>query len=307
MMTTAHADYETSLALPQGKCDLILDTDTYNEIDDQFALTYALLASDCITLHGVTAAPFHNDRSDSPGDGMEKSYEEILRVMKLSGFEGACPVYRGSTEYLPDGKTPVHSDAADFIVEKALEFGRQGKRLYVAAIGAITNVASAILICPDIIEHITVVWLGGNPHYWTPNHEFNLYQDVPGAQVLFDSGVPLVQIPCVNVAQHLTTTSPELAVHIKDRGQIGRYLYDIFDDYISERGSMSKVVWDISAIAFFTIGEAMASELVSSPVLEDDAGWTATTDRHPIRVVTSLSRDRIFKDLFDRLPAAAGA
>jgi inosine-uridine nucleoside N-ribohydrolase len=303
-MTIAAAEYDDFLAVPQGKCELILDTDTYNEIDDQFALTYALLAGDRINLHGVTAAPFHNDRSDSPGDGMEKSYEEILRVMKLSGFEGACPVYRGSTEYLPDAKTPVQSDAAEFIVKKALEFGQLGKRLYVVAIGAITNVASAILICPEITEHITVVWLGGQPHYWRPNHEFNLYQDVPGAQVLFDSGVPLVQIPCKNVAEHLRTTSPELAVTIKERGKIGRYLYDIFDDYVSERGTMSKVVWDISAIAFFTIGDAMSYELVSSPILEDDANWTSTSDRHPICVVTNLNRDRIFKDLFDRLPAS---
>ena len=39
------------------KKKFILDTDTYNEIDDQFAITYAMLADD-IDLLALTAAPF---------------------------------------------------------------------------------------------------------------------------------------------------------------------------------------------------------------------------------------------------------
>ena len=50
---------------------VILDTDTYNEIDDQFALATAMLAPDRIDLVCVTAAPFHNENSTSFGDGME--------------------------------------------------------------------------------------------------------------------------------------------------------------------------------------------------------------------------------------------
>ena len=56
---------------------MILDTDTYNEIDDQFALSLAMLAPDKIDLDCVTAAPFENDRSENFGDGMEKSWREI--------------------------------------------------------------------------------------------------------------------------------------------------------------------------------------------------------------------------------------
>ena len=41
----------------------VLDTDTYNEIDDQFALVQALLSPDRITLEAVYAAPFHNSQS----------------------------------------------------------------------------------------------------------------------------------------------------------------------------------------------------------------------------------------------------
>lgn len=70
---------------PEGKVSMVLDTDTYNEVDDQFALVYAYLSKDKIDLQAVYAAPFKNKRSESPGDGMEKSYEEICRLLDLLG------------------------------------------------------------------------------------------------------------------------------------------------------------------------------------------------------------------------------
>ena len=48
---------------PTGKVRMVLDTDTYNEVDDQFALAYALRSEDRIDLEAVYAAPFFNDRS----------------------------------------------------------------------------------------------------------------------------------------------------------------------------------------------------------------------------------------------------
>lgn len=70
------------LAPPTGKVRMVLDTDTYNEIDDQFALVYALLSPERVQCEAVYAAPFHNDRSSGPADGMEKSYAEICRVLE---------------------------------------------------------------------------------------------------------------------------------------------------------------------------------------------------------------------------------
>jgi len=39
---------------------MILDTDTYNEVDDQFALVYALLSPEAVKVEAIHAAPFHN-------------------------------------------------------------------------------------------------------------------------------------------------------------------------------------------------------------------------------------------------------
>ena len=148
------------LEKPKGRVDVILDTDTYNEIDDQFALSYMLRSPEKLNVKAIYAAPFHNEKSDGPADGMEKSYQEILNILELAGrAELKQEVYRGSLRYLPDEETPVDSPAAANLAERAMEY-TPGRPLYVAAIGAITNIASAILMNPEIIDRIVVVWLG---------------------------------------------------------------------------------------------------------------------------------------------------
>ena len=56
--------------------DMVLDTDTYNEVDDQFALCYSLCSPERLNVQAVYAAPFFNDRSNGPEQGMERSYSE---------------------------------------------------------------------------------------------------------------------------------------------------------------------------------------------------------------------------------------
>lgn len=71
-----------NLSVPEGKIDVIIDTDTYNEIDDQFAVSYLLKSSDKLNTKAIYAAPFLNANSISPTDGMEKSYNEILKLLE---------------------------------------------------------------------------------------------------------------------------------------------------------------------------------------------------------------------------------
>lgn len=130
---------------PTGKIRMVLDTDTYNEVDDQFALAYAVLSPEKIDLQAVYAAPFHNSRSEGAGDGMEKSYEEILRLLKMLGKSPEGFAFRGSDRYLGDVSNPIRSDAALDLVKKAMASSPKDP-LYVVPVGCITNIASAILI-----------------------------------------------------------------------------------------------------------------------------------------------------------------
>lgn len=142
------------LTKPKGKIDVVLDTDTYNELDDQFALSYMMKNSDKLNVKALYAAPFLNDKSVSPKDGMEKSYDEILKLLTLLKREDLKAVtFKGSETYLTDEDTPVLSPAAEDLAKRAMDYTPE-KPLYVVAIGAITNVASALLLKPEIRDRI---------------------------------------------------------------------------------------------------------------------------------------------------------
>ena len=134
------------LEKPKERVDVVIDTDTYNEIDDQYALSYLIKSDEKLDLKAIYAAPFFNEKSTGPADGMEKSYREIMNVLTLLEREDLKQVvYRGSTEYLPSETEPVISDAAKDLAERAMNYTEEHP-LYVVAIAAITNVASAILL-----------------------------------------------------------------------------------------------------------------------------------------------------------------
>lgn len=297
---------EQRLALlepPRGPVEMVLDTDTYNEIDDQFAVVYALLSSN-LNVRGLYAAPFHNRRSEGPADGMERSYQEILRLLDALGIGDRGLVYRGAERYLPSEEEPVDSPAAQALIAQALA-PREGP-LYVLAIGAITNVASALLMRPEIAERICIVWLGGHPYYWPTTAEFNLQQDIPAARVVFDSGAAVVHVPCKNVAEHLRTTLPEIETYVRGQGAIGDYLYQIFYDFAPDHYARSKVLWDISTVAYLNDPAWVPTALAPSPTPRDDRTWAPVDeDRHPVRVATDVRRDAVYGDLFRKLAAHA--
>lgn len=284
---------------PTGKVRMVLDTDTYNEIDDQFAVVYSLLSPEKLHVEAIYAAPFFNKNSSGPGDGMEKSFNEILRLLERLNVSPENFVFKGSKGYLSDYKNRYKSDAVSDLIDRAME--SNDEPLYVVAIGAITNIASAILIEPEIVNNIIVVWLGGNTLHWSHTDEFNLRQDVTASRLVFDCGVPLVHIPCLGVTSHLHTTVPEMKAYVKGRGKIGDYLFEIYCDHNTEHFGWSKVIWDIAAIAYLIDASWVPTEVVHSPIITDQKTWSFDRSRHLIRSAFMVNRDPIFKDLFRKI------
>ena len=248
---------------------MVLDTDTFNEIDDQFAVVYAMISPE-LDVQAVYAAPFHNSRSAGPGDGMEKSYEEILRILSRLDKDPKGFAFKGSTNYVVDVKKPEKSPAVLDLIERA-KTSSPDDPLYVVPVGAITNVANAILLEPSIIKNIVVVWLGGNGLNWPHQREFNYRQDLNASRVIFDCGVAFVQLPCTPVVTHFRTTVPEMERYVAGRGAIGDYLLEIFKDYRKDHFAWSKVLWDMTAVAWVINAKWLPSDLVvHSPIVTDN-------------------------------------
>lgn len=290
---------------PKGRTiDMVLDTDTYNEVDDQFALSYAALSPN-LNLQAVYAAPYLNDRSTSVADGMERSYQEFLHILSLLGNDQNPPqVFRGSQSFMTAADKPVPSPAMDDLIARAMARSDDDP-LYVAAIGCPVNVSSAIVACPEIINKIVVVWLGSNTRYWPHSREFNLYQDIIASQTLFDSGVPLVSLPCQGVVTHLSTTVQELDYYLGDAGGLGQYLTEIVDSYTLTHQEIttvrSKIIWDIAAIAWLVNPDWVQTNIYHMPILHEDCRLSFDDSRHFMREAISLNRDAIYSDLFKKL------
>jgi len=296
-----------NLTTPTGQIDVVLDTDAFNEIDDQFAISYMLKNTDRLNIKGICAAPFFNHHSASPEDGMVRSYHEIIKLLRLAGrgdLEGL--VYEGSRGYLADENTPVPSPAADFMAELSRGY-TPDKPLYIVAIGAISNVASALLQRPEMAECCVVVWLGGHAAH-IPNGagEFNMMQDIAAARVVFGCGVPLVQLPCFGVVDKFATTAPELKYWLGGRNALCDYL---IENTVNEAEAYaagkpwSRVIWDVTAVAWLlNDGDRfMKDKLIHSPIPEFDLHYAFDDSRHFIKAVYQVDRDAIFEDMFKKL------
>ena len=299
------AEHRARLEHPGRRVRMVLDTDTFNEIDDQFALVHALLSPETMEVEAIYAAPFANSRAATPGEGMELSHDEIGRLLERMGRSPEDLVHRGVTEYVGAGKEARAAPAVDDLIARA-RASAPSDPLYVVAIAAISNVASALLVAPDIAERIVVVWLGGHALGWPHAREFNLRQDVGGAQVLLDCGVPLILVPCEGVTTHLTSTAPEIREHVAPHGAIGAFLAERFLDYADDHLGWSKEIWDLAPIGWLLDPGWTPTVVRSTPILTDSVTWSVDDARHPMGYVRHVRRDPILRDLFRKLARFAG-
>lgn len=305
-MALSAADRLKMLEPPAGKVRVVMDTDTFNEIDDQFAIVQMMLSTDRLDVEAIYAAPFFNKRSSGPADGMERSYGEILQLLSRLDIPHEGLVHRGVREYVGPRKEARSGPAVDDLIARA-RTGTTNDPLYVIAIGAISNVASALIRAPEIADRMVVIWLGGHALQWPHTVEFNLRQDVGGAQVLFDSGVPVVLVPCMGVTSHLHSTVPEIERYVEPHGKIGEFLATRYKGYSDDHAGWSKEIWDMAAVAWLLDASWLPSVVVSTPILTDQITWSVDHSRHAMRYVTHVDRDPIMKDFFAKLAAFAPA
>lgn len=299
----SEVDREAALAPPEGTVEIILDTDTKNEIDDQFAVVYALLSPKTVC-RTIYAAPFQNRSYPSAALGMEASYQEIRSVLELMGSHGKVDtVLRGATEFLSETRKPVENPAALDLIARCTG---STQRVVVVAIGALTNIATALLLKPEIAQNMVLLWLGGEPEYWPTAREYNLSGDLLASQVVFDSGVPLVHFPCKNVAEQIRSVPSEINQYVRPCGGIGEYLADIFEQRIP--GELrSKVIWDLAPLAWLNDPEWVPTKMIPTPRLTDEQIWDLCDQARPLyRIATHAHRDPILGHFVQLLREAYG-
>lgn len=289
--------YRYVLNYKKDKINLILDTDTYNECDDQFALSYLIKSKGLFNIEAITVAPYsHTKRDLTVRDGQELSYNEILKICNWLNFDTNNKVFKGSMDYIQNGY-----DEKNDAVNKIIEIALKNNKTYILGIGAITNIALAIKKEQKIVNKIEIVWLGGNELGYEDNLEYNFRQDVEAVKIVFESKVKLTILPCKKIVSELRIDINTLKKYLENKSELCNYLIERFYNDGYHGVQESRVIWDISVIAYMINKKWFETEQISCPNIRKDTSYEVTDNRHNITFVTKLDRNKIYEDLFNKL------
>lgn len=275
------------------KKKVVLDTDAFNEIDDQYAIAYCYL-SERIDLLSVHAALFVHNAGDSTEEGMLKSFEEAKKVLSLTDPDYKTPVLKGCTETIDKTGAFVESEATDRLIEIAHE---SDEIIYVLAIGTGTNVASSLMKDPSIKDKICVIWLACNQLHVNTPIDYNLEQDYKAGQILFDSGVPLMIVPGCWVTSVLRSDIENTRALLGSNA-ICDYLFEITEaryNMVGKPEGWARTIWDLGAPAIIENPECCQFDIVKAPILTDDRQYAFSDERHEMIMVNNMERDPIFE------------
>ena len=247
-----------------SKIPVIIDTDPGH--DDTFAIMMAL-ASDKLEVKAVTTVCGNSTventtknalnilslfgRTDIPvamgrGDPMlgKLDREGGKRVHGESGLEG--PVFP------PPLFDMVDMNAVDLIAKIIKE---SEQKIVLAPLGPLCNIAAFILSYPELLGRIEMIsMMGGNTFAGnvTPGAEYNVYVDPESAQVVFQSGIPIVMhgINSVQLGRVYDKDVEEWRGFHNKAGKLADELMEFYTIYSKKTGRKSYCICDAHAVAY---------------------------------------------------------
>ncbi len=295
-----YSDY--AFKVPEEKMvRVITNTDAKNEADDQFAIVQTLLSPKCDNV-GFIAAHYGIDRHL---DSMERSYRELENIFDIMGFDKTGMIYHGAEKPLENKTTPQVSQGAELIIREAMKDDK--RPLYVTFMGPLTDLASAYLMEPRIAGRLTAIWIGGG-RYPGGSPEFNLSNDIHGANVVFSSGIDLWQVP-KNVYEMMPVSLAELEYRVRPCGKIGAYLCDQLQAHSMEEGPRKSafrtgetwVLGDNPALGLILYEHRFEHTLMPAPLITNEMTYVHTGLNPAIRVYNAIDSRLILEDMYCKL------
>jgi inosine-uridine nucleoside N-ribohydrolase len=238
----------TPLLYAQSPKKVIIDADTGNEVDDLYAVVRALIEPswEVTALNATQWQASHWTVEES----MEESYRLNQVLLGELGMSGKLRSYRGATDRLFDwGYLAQHSAATYYLIQEAKQHTAADK-LIVIALGALTNVASAILIEPSIQDKIELYWLGTTYDFENNvlrKRDFNCMMDQQALAEILDSEVETHIIP-VSVANQMTFNYEESLQKMPIHNTLNRFLLERWYHHL-DGGRKERVIWDLAIVA----------------------------------------------------------
>ncbi len=279
----------------QPPIPVVLSTDVGNEIDDQWTISHLLLQPRFHVL-GILSA--HAPSLAAPA--AHTSFRILVDVVENRlGMGTHPPLLEGASLPLTGTTTPQPSAAVRFLVEASKPFAKD-HRLDVLVIGAPTDIASAILSEPSIVDRIRVVQMafiderGGD--------EYNVLNDPRAEQVILDSGVPLVIGPASTCRADLPMTYTHARDLLATRGPIGAWLWDEFQAWYFRvvkplrQNDLSRpwYIWDDITLAYL-LGFT-EQHTAPRPHMRADATFDRLDPNRTVTWITRVDSSRLWDD-----------
>lgn len=292
---------------------VIIHADAAAEADDQFAIVHHLLTPSEKVV-GIIAANFEWRYRTIPPlasqrlQSVEKSYEEVHKLLELMEIDD-IPVYKGAPDYIENQNYLPISEGAEFIIQEAMQECEEP--LYIALQGTLTDLAMAYLDRPEIAGRIkAAVWIGGGA-YPEGGRESNLQQDIYAAQVVFDSEIPIWQIP-INAYAKMFVSFAELTRNVATCGALGKHLCNTMfeiNDWYGEAAPRESFphgeVWSLGDQP--TVSALLESESgrcwhrAKAPKIMDDMSYMDNPNGKEIMVFDSIDSRLTMEDFFAKL------
>ena len=305
---------------------IIIDTDPGQ--DDALAILLALAAPEELEVLGLTVVA-----GNVPLAWTQKNARKVCELAGKPGtrvFAGAeRPMLRklvtaehvhGRTGLdgpdLPEPTMPLQTQhAVDFIIDTLCS--HPAGEVTLCTLGPLTNVALALQRAPEIAPRIRqLVMMGGGFFEGgniTPAAEFNIYVDPHAAELVFQSGIPLVVMPLDVTHQVLTTRKRVAAIAALDTplAHAVVQLLEFFERFdVQKYGSDGGPLHDPCVIAYLlepqlfqgrdcNVSIETRSELTMGMTVVD---WWGVTDRpRNATVMRQVDADGFFQLLTARL------
>ena len=257
---------QNALKKTDGRIKLVIDSDVAIEIDDQFAIAYALARKDVFDVKAITLAPFRVDwqKNLSIREGMIDSKNEAERLLRLFGLkkdENSVNVYFGSEGFLSEGY-----DSRNPAVNEIIDLAKENDELYVCCIGTLTNVAMALRLEPKIAKKLKVVWLGTDNLLLDKFEDNNYAKDVVAFNEVAASEVDFTIFPNY-LAKGFVTSTYEFDRNIT-KNSVTQYLSSIINKFqFTETNMGIKTIYDLGPVAYLLNRDKFTEREISPDIL----------------------------------------
>jgi purine nucleosidase len=293
---------QTQTPSPTHSTKIIIDSDIGDDVDDVFAIVLALTSPE-VEILGISSAW---------GDTQLRA--RMIDRLLVETNSTAIPVAEGiptqtktpfsQAQWAQSGTVPQksHASAVDFLLD---QIKKDPGNITLVAIGPLTNIGAAIDRDPATFKKLNrVVIMGGSVRKGygdlgytpavPPQPEYNIYSDVPAAQKLFTSGVPIFMMPLDSTQLKLDEVKRQFLF------KQGTPLTNALSTLYYQWGQQTPTLFDAMAVAY-VLDPSLCPTTPLHITVEKDGATRESAGTPNANACLASDSDQFFRFLLPRL------